>query len=916
MFKKFADGFSSTLAQAGEQAKQRSVSAGLSGSPRTSTSKERVLPAPPPEPYEEGNLYDDDEEKTVDTEKETESVETSPELQKKLNKLAKYEKKYPELLKAYRALQLTDSNAKAFEKVLGELTPATSVLDVEAFQQWANNFAMKSDLTSEELRRVSKELGVLKDEQKEQDREMALLKARIAELEGQLKEAENVTASQAETQRTIEQLQKSNSRLKKEKEDAVAELEAAQDTLRKEMIQLKVSHAQDIRKASGTSTPVPTSSPAPEANGLSKSQKKRQKKKNAKKDDDVPKETEPETAEPDALLLELDTLRASAEAFAMDKAAYEAKIKRMSEHQESVEEMRDMVKDIGSDLVAAKDRVKELEFERAAAEVKSKEYKTTIEKMTSEIASLKEELEKSQGQQASGSALQQSLDTAEEDLKRVTRELEITEKTSTDRFKELTKVRDDLRLQASEMASLRKDHQSLQDSKVKVETTLKSAEARAKALERAEKDRRDELSSAQTKLTAREKELKVIQTAFKEEEIRRKSEENRASSLKTEVAKLTVLRDTIISSRSEVNSQLDSVRSELEKANAKLTTLQQLKTKLTQERDAAQEELQMDKARYQSATSLMESQREQTSDMQHRMRDTSEKHEAMQEELSETQRQLTERARESETLRRLLSEIEAGQESRLREMRERMEAAIAERDKAEDEAAFTGKKRAREVEDLKEKLIDAERNLRNINIEKQDLSIVIADLRKAQEKASKANEEHDKDTKELRDAMSTLSHSLRESEGQIASLESERHLLRATIKETSTRLERLQTDVIAKDDALVKLRTERAIMLDNRHEYAQSPLAARSHNARTPSFSLASGSPTPSGAPLSPSYSLHSVNLSDRPKEKAEVDREYIKNVLFQFIEHKEKRKYLMPAISKLLLLNKQQEGTFVAALK
>lgn len=65
------------------------------------------------------------------------------------------------------------------------------------------------------------------------------------------------------------------------------------------------------------------------------------------------------------------------------------------------------------------------------------------------------------------------------------------------------------------------------------------------------------------------------------------------------------------------------------------------------------------------------------------------------------------------------------------------------------------------------------------------------------------------------------------------------------------------------------------------------------------------------------SPSLFSVSLSEpRPKEKAEVDREYIKNVLFQFLEHKDKRKYLMPAISKLLMLSKQQEGVFSNALK
>ncbi|RZK45294.1 MAG: hypothetical protein EOO61_00420 [Hymenobacter sp.] len=1020
MFKKLTDGFQSTLAQAGEQAKARNTNTnGTTASPRPSTSTDRVPAMPSVHvPYEEGSLESDNEEESSENRTEAKqdadvpkqdtppvaNAELSATTQKRLNKLARYEQKYPELLKAYRALQALEGNVKTFEKVLGEITPATSVNDVEAFQQWANNFALKTQMSTDELRRVSGELETLKAglrtktaeyessvadlkgtiKQQEQQNQSTIdttqeqeYKDKISQLEKNLKAQESLQADLAtshtanedltnqltisatalkDAQDRVKSLEKTNNKLVAEAASYQEESRVQLEELRKEIVDLKVKHTQALRKEHKSSEisqqPGKTAEEPVDAiesastTPLSKGQKKRQKKKNntnttaanptesagqisesaISSTASLQQQIQDLTKERDDLQLALDTLQATAENYASEKLNYETKLQKLLQHQESVEELRDMVKDVGNDLVEAKDQIKALTSEKNNLRSEITTYRTANETLSSKVHEL--EAESANGTNKASSEefaaitqerneLQDKLSNTEFRLSEVSRDLMIAEKLSAERFQDLSAVKNDLRLAMSDAADLRKQNQKLTTDKTGLENSFRTAEAKNKASERAEKDRREELSTCQRNLASREKELKVIQSAFKEEETRRKSEESRASTLKAEVGNLTNLRDSIISSRNDLNTQLSNMKSELDDANTKLTSLQQLRNKLMLERDAAQEELLMSKAKFDSSHSLMESQREQTVDMQNRLRETSDKYEAMEEELSESQRNLNERAREAETLRRLLSDIEANQESRLREMRTRMESAITERDKAEDEAAFTGKKRAREVEELKEKLLDVERLQRKMTIEKQDLNTSLEELRIAMQNTRSLADSRERDAKDLRETMNGLSQSLREAEAQISALEQERDTLRSVIKESAGRIERMSADAIAKDDMLSKLRTERAHMLDRQDSFqhdVQSPTSAHRQFARSRQDSMTSIPSTPTGLR---SPSLFSVSLSEpRVKEKAEVDREYIKNVLFQFLEHKDKRKYLMPAISKLLLLSKQQEGIFSNALK
>ena len=117
----------------------------------------------------------------------------------------------------------------------------------------------------------------------------------------------------------------------------------------------------------------------------------------------------------------------------------------------------------------------------------------------------------------------------------------------------------------------------------------------------------------------------------------------------------------------------------------------------------------------------MTNMRDQAAEMATQMKEAKERCESLEDELTDAHRLMSERGREGESMRRLLSEVEGRAEARVKEMREKMDMAVQERDRAEDEASSIGRRRAREVDDLKGKLRDLERELRELRVTSRDV---------------------------------------------------------------------------------------------------------------------------------------------------------------------------------------------------
>lgn len=233
-------------------------------------------------------------------------------------------------------------------------------------------------------------------------------------------------------------------------------------------------------------------------------------------------------------------------------------------------------------------------------------------------------------------------------------------------------------------------------------------------------------------------------------------------------------------------------------------------------------------------------------------------------------------------MRGLLNDIESKAEAKVRDYKERMEAAIEERDRAEDEASTQGRRRAREMEELKAKVREAERALRTAEEDKEELEHSQKDWRRRREELELLSEKSTQEAQEVREAMTSLREALDESEKQVRDLEKEKAELRRSVEETNNRLEKLRRShkTLGEDVRLRGLESGR-----------QSSRSSMDSGSRL-------GVASPSGQDRGRRSETPSGGGSNAP-----IDYMYLKNVLLQFLEQKDKnyQKQLIPVLGMLL---------------
>jgi chromosome segregation ATPase len=632
--------------------------------------------------------------------------------------------------------------------------------------------------------------------------------------------------------------------------------------------------------------PSPTPAPAQEetqsaqatGGGSSAGKKKNKKKKKGGKAEDSPKPGDIATAEqaPGETFVtakELNELKQRIETLTHQLSDKEAAIDRLSSKlkgeddlKEEIESLRDDLVNLGQDHVAAKEKIKELTAEKSAIE-------GTISKLEKELSDLR-----SNNASTSADSEKEHISLKEEfeDLKvrstTLETDLSAAQQLAATRFKDLTDLRETLQKIQPELRSLRAESSELQTLK----ETLTSKNSQLKALEGKHEDLRAELKSAMAKTSERDTEVGNLNKKIRQEtESRLKTEESLAvaqSSLRSAESK----RQDAVNARDKTTADLSKSQDALKNYRVKNRELEEEISKLTKEIGSLRDEVQLKTAQYSSAQSLMNSMRDQSTELAMQMKEARERCDSLEEELADAHRLLSERTREGETMRRLLSDIEGRSESKVRDFKERMEAAIEERDRAEDEASTQGRRRAREMEELKAKVREAERALRTAEQDKEELEQSQKDWRRRRDELESVSERSSQEVAEIRQAMAGLRDALDGSEKQVRDLEKERSELRRSVEETNNRLEKLR-------------RSHKTLGEDVR--LRGSPSGRQSSRS-----SMDSGSRR---AVVSPGRSEAPVG----PPSNASVDYMYLKNVLLQFLEQKDKtnQKQLIPVLGMLL---------------
>ena len=450
----------------------------------------------------------------------------------------------------------------------------------------------------------------------------------------------------------------------------------------------------------------------------------------------------------------------------------EKRMKDQEDMSEEIETLRDDLVNVGSELVEAKDKVKDLIAEKTALEAQVSALEGELSELSSKAAA---------GSEEENVKLVQQFEDLKVKAATLQIDLSAAQQLASSRFRDLSEMRSIMQQAQPEMAALKAEVGALKSSRaelVKKDTECKQLEGRSQ-----------DLQSQNRKLSADIQALrnKISQDAGNKDRAEAASERAIQENRRLEKEKLQLTESLDKLSKRLVGHEEGTLA-----AQAKLAEIEDEIARKEQDSLGVREELDLRTAQYSSAQSLMSSMRDQTAEMAMQTKEARERCESLEEEIADAHRLLSERSREGETMRRLLGDIEGRADARTREMKERMDVAIEERDRAEDEASTASRRKGRELEELRIKLREAERSLRSAEEEKQELESTHKKFKKEREELERTSEQAVLETKEFHRAMAKLRDALDESERQARDLERQRGELRRSVEEAQHRLEKMQ----------------------------------------------------------------------------------------------------------------------------
>ena len=574
------------------------------------------------------------------------------------------------------------------------------------------------------------------------------------------------------------------------------------------------------------------------------------------------------------------------------------KLKDQDGLQEEIDSLRDDLVTVGQEHVEAKEHAKEMMTEKTA-------MASTVIDLENEIAELKDV-------QATSAAVseQKHKDLAAqfEELKAkantMQTDLSAAQQLASSRFKDLNDLRNVLQKAQPEINTLRIEAAELRS----VKELLGKRDMEIRRMVTKHEELRSEITKSKQTISDKDKELNHLNQKANQESINRSKAEDASSKAAQEIQRLETQRHEAAESLDRSLRELGKAKEELNASRAYLEELEQQITKHKSESEGLKEEIDLRTAQYASAQSLMASMRDQTAEMAMQMKEARERCESLDEEVADAHRLLSERSREGETMRRLLADIEGRADARTREMRERMDTAIAERDRLEDEASTAGRRRAREVEEWRNKYRDAERSLKRAEEDKTELEIAQKGWKRQREELEDRAGQCTREANDIRQAMAELRDALDENEKQVSNLEKQKAELRRSVEDAQHRLEKMQrSNKVGPPVLIITIhfvqhpdRTQSMADEIGKVQAARTKVINSEGRSSRSSIDSAARSSSPAAKSRNPSAAL--VDAPNGPPPGS-MDFVYLKNVLLQFLEQKDRKHQvqLIPVLGMLL---------------
>ncbi|KAL7956366.1 vesicular transport protein [Trichoderma compactum] len=573
---------------------------------------------------------------------------------------------------------------------------------------------------------------------------------------------------------------------------------------------------------------------------------------------------------PDTSALEAEITNLKEELAGKDKEIERLSKRRKTEDdlREEIETLQENLINIGQDHVEDKQRIKELEAEKA-------ELKTEITALEKKMAVAVSENEKEKLQ-----ALQKDYDSMKDKFATAEADIAAANQLAQSRFKDVADLREALQSLQPEIKSLRKDSADIKIAKGELAAKAKELSN----LDKKVKDLERDLASARQEMGIRVSEIGILKNRLAiETEDKEKAED--AQRVSARDYRRSVAEKVELSAKAEKRERaLEKAQDDLSKASAQVKELEEQAHKLKREKAAAQEEAEFKTKQYTTAQDLLSSMRDQQSEMKVQLKEQQSQSRSLGEELGEVQHLLQERTQEGETMRRLLAESEQQGEAKLREMRNRIETITAEQERLDAESSSMMRKHVKQTADLKTRIKELDAEVKDLHAEKAELEERERSWRRRREELESIELRTETESTELRNTISSLRSALDASELQVRDGEK----IKANLRKEYESLQLLH-DKLSKE--LKAAQTKAAVA-------ASGVGQSRSSSGVSTSRTSMDSTRTAGAAELS--------------------DMDYLKTILLQFLQQKDGRlrTQLVPVLGRILKFDKDDEKKWMTAVQ
>ncbi|TFK77030.1 hypothetical protein BDN72DRAFT_866834 [Pluteus cervinus] len=465
------------------------------------------------------------------------------------------------------------------------------------------------------------------------------------------------------------------------------------------------------------------------------------------------------------------------------------------------------------------------------------------------------------------------------------------------------------KLQA-EVASLRTIAKDEEEKRTKAISLLKTVRQKLVKAEKEKEDAHKEIATLKEKeRTEREKERAERERLAQDLEIARAQRDQTVALLKVQYEKEALAakeryEKELATSRGQYEQEITAIRSahfkELSARATQISSLEVSLNSMARDKDTLFDQLQLRQAEVESAQSHLESLQGQITELQYQLRERQDQIGLLTEDLGEARRQAANPGRDpaqvANDVARLVATAEAKYETKVVALKRNLSAVEKERNDVEAEWNRKLREKTKELEDANN-LLASTAKMRQRHEETvtslQSQIVSVQENALALQRTLQTLQQENRLLQEQRQAASITEQELKSQitglEHQIEETKAHDTQLRASNKNLREELRKVQSSVALLD----RQRNTGVGYWTSRHAHSESVPEARS--------------PTPASESPARADTPNSANRDE------EVNLEYLRNVILQFLEHKEMRPNLVRVLSTILHFTPQETRRLIA---